>query len=192
MELCVEFTVFFYARAWFEAPLAAMAARSDLAFISHVLRYYSLSVVFPLLQACYRQLWYLTGELVVFALVDDGLPVEEREALAKAIHGTSREGNRTLGKPVFPTITTMLLPNPTPPSLSTLVTTDSWSLFDRLGLLGPNVSFEFVPHFQFNLFVRTGCSLLRNCGICSLSSGLLRTLSNTCPSRMILQRGSVL
>lgn len=76
VELCTEFTVLFYARGWFEAPLAAVAAISDLTFISHVLRYYRLSVAYPLLQECYRQLWYLTGELVVFALVDDGLPVE--------------------------------------------------------------------------------------------------------------------
>ena len=59
-KVCVEFTVFFYARGWFEAPLAVMSARFDLTFSSHVLRYYRLSVAFPLLQACYRQLCYLT------------------------------------------------------------------------------------------------------------------------------------
>ena len=34
------FTCLFYGRAWFQAPLAARAARTDLTFMSQMLRYY--------------------------------------------------------------------------------------------------------------------------------------------------------
>ena len=97
------------------------------------------------MHACYLQFWYLTGELVVMALVDDKLEKGEREGLAKALHGTRRIRVTKAGKPVFPVIIWLLTPNPTPPSLSTLVTENSWVLFDRLGLTGPNVSRNILP-----------------------------------------------
>ena len=39
-EQCTKFVCLFYGCAWFEAPLASIAARSDLHFISQMLRYY--------------------------------------------------------------------------------------------------------------------------------------------------------
>ena len=39
-EMVTEFVVFFYGRPWFASSLASIAARSDLAFISGILRYY--------------------------------------------------------------------------------------------------------------------------------------------------------
>ena len=93
-----------------------------------------------MLQACYRQLWYCTGDTVVMALVDPELGLEEKEKLARAIHETPKPEKPRQGKPVFPDMTFLLAPHPRPPSLSTLVTTDSWAIFNRLGLQGPNVS----------------------------------------------------
>ena len=94
-----------------------------------------------MLQSCYRQFWYLTGELVIMALVDSEVDREEKESLARVLHGTPRRTEKTgSGKPVFPVISCLLTPTPTPPALSTMVTPDSWNLFDRLGLTGDNVS----------------------------------------------------
>ena len=98
-----------------------------------------ISKVWHVLQACYRQLWYCTGDIVVMALVDPELGPEEKEKLAKAIHETPKPEKPRQGKPVFPDMTFLLAPHPRPPSLSTLVTTDSWAIFNRLGLQGPNV-----------------------------------------------------
>ena len=151
VEMMTEFVVLFYARSWFESTLAASAARSDLTFLSQILRYYRLSQIWPLLQAFYRQLWYLTGELVVMALVDEGLNIEERETMAKTLHATSRIKKTKMGKPVIPVISCFLTPVPTPPSLSSLITEDSWTLFDRLGLMGPN-DWLLAPQNLWHLF----------------------------------------
>lgn len=90
-------------------------------------------------QAFYRQLWYLTGELIPLALLSRSVSTSELEALARALHGGTRAGPK-IGKPVFPTVQISLQPDPTPPSLASFVTEDSWAIMDRLGVEGPNVS----------------------------------------------------
>ena len=102
--------------------------------------FFRISKVWHVLQTCYRQLWYCTGDTVPMALVDSELGVEEKEKLAKAIYRAPKPERPRQGKPVFPDITFLLSPHPKPPSLSTLATSDSWALFNRLGLHGPNVS----------------------------------------------------
>ena len=90
-----------------------------------------------MLQGCYRQMWYLTGELIPFTLIDLKVSEEERQEVARALHAMPR-GPTNLGKPVFPCVEWTL--KPTLPRLATFVTKDSWTLPDRLGLKGPNVS----------------------------------------------------
>ena len=94
--------------------------------------------MWKVLEAFYRQLWYLTGEMIPLALVCSSLPTSEREALARALHGITR-GIPRVGKPIFPTITIQLKPQPTRPLMDTFITDDSWAIFDRLGLGGSNV-----------------------------------------------------
>ena len=110
-----EFLVLFYGRPWFKSSLAAVAARSDLKFITNILRYYRLSQIWPLLQSCYRQLWYLTGQMILLALVDKDLSKEEREEIAWVLHQSLRKEKSKYGKPVFPVISCLLTPYPTPP-----------------------------------------------------------------------------
>ena len=70
--------------------------------------------------------------------VREGSGQEEREKLAKTIHGMPR-GQVKMGKPeILPDVVFSLLPDPCVPSLSTFVTPNSWGLFDMLGLSGPN------------------------------------------------------
>ena len=71
---------------------------------------------------------------MAMARVDTELGLEEKEKLAKAIHQTLKPEKPCQGKPVFPNITILLPPHPKLPSLSTLVTSDSWAIFNRLGL----------------------------------------------------------
>ena len=94
VKTLVEFIVVFYVRAWLEAPLAATAARSDLNFMKLVLMRYKEempALTFSMMAGCYRQLWYLTAELVVFALADRGVSKEEREKLAQALFNQPRK-----------------------------------------------------------------------------------------------------
>ena len=94
--------------------------------------------MWKVLEAFYRQLWYLTGEMIPLALLCSSLPTSEREDLARALHGITR-GMPRVGKPLFPTITVLLKPYPTRPLMDTFVTNDCWAIFDRLGLCGSNV-----------------------------------------------------
>ena len=91
-----------------------------------------------MLHGCYRQSWYLTPQLVILALADMEGRKEEREDLAKSLHSCPRDPTSLL-KPVFPTL--VWSADSRPPPLSSLVTPDSWTLFDRLALEGPNVGF---------------------------------------------------
>ena len=134
-----KFSVLFYARPWFEGTLAALAPRSDLTFACHMLRYYKMSRVWDVMRTWYRQMWYLTGQLVPLAPADKELSSSEREGLARVLHATVRDQLR-VGKPVFPVVNFFLTPTPTAPSLSEFVTSDSWTIFVRLGIDGANVS----------------------------------------------------
>lgn len=98
-----------------------------------------MSHVWNVLQTCYRQLWYLSGDLVTMALVDTGLSSSKREELAKAIHAMPKPEKPRNGKPEFPELIFFRNPNPEPPSLASLVTVHSLAIFNRLGLNGPNV-----------------------------------------------------
>ena len=75
VDCLVEFCALFYMRYWFEAPLASSAARVDLDFMTAVHNYRLKKPVlaFGVLQSTYRHLWYLSSQLIVLALVDEGL-----------------------------------------------------------------------------------------------------------------------
>ena len=97
--------------------------------------------MWKVLEAFYRQLWYLTGEMIPLALLCSSLPTSEREDLARALHGITR-GMPRVGKPLFPTITVLLKPYPTRPIMDNFVTNNSWAIFNRLGLGGTNVRYK--------------------------------------------------
>ena len=140
-ENITEFVVFFYDKAWFQSSLAGQTAVSDLTFLTQMYRHYSLSRIWKVLQAFYRQLWYLTGELIPLALLAQGVPSSELEALVRTITKVCRSGaSPCLGKPTFPNIAVFRDLHPSAPPLSEFVTADSLAIFNRLGLQGCNVS----------------------------------------------------
>ena len=130
------FTVVFYAKAWFLSPLSTSAARNDLTFHCNVLRYREIepTVAFGVLQSIRRHQWYTTGQLVVLALTDSGLDVEEKEEMAKILHSLPRLPIQ-MGRPAFPVLdwSGEVVARP---RLGSLVTKDSWLVFDLLGLQG--------------------------------------------------------
>ena len=132
-----NFTVVFYAKAWFISPLSSSAARNDLTFHYNVLRYREVEpkMVFTVLKSIHRHLWYTTGQAVTLALADTGLDVSEREEMAKILHKLPRAPIQ-MGRPQFPVLdwSSEVL---TRPRLGSLVTTNSWLIFDLLELQGP-------------------------------------------------------
>ena len=135
----VIFILVFYARPWMQAPVAAAAPRNDLNFHLNILRYRKLEpvVAYRLLEVIRRHQWYLTAQWVPLALADKEVPEEEREDLAKTIYSFPREEIES-GKPEYPILewTGVELKRP---SMSGLVTMNSWLVFDLLGLQGAQV-----------------------------------------------------
>ena len=86
------------------------------------------------------------------ALVDEGLGKVEREMLAKTLHATAKPVKPRQGKPVFPYLDFRLDPEPSPPSLASLVTPDTWAIFNRLELRGSNVRCTKIQFSHLNIF----------------------------------------
>ena len=136
----VTFVLIIYLKSWFEAPLASSAARTDLEFQLKIIKYRLLEpkAAFTTLQSIRRHHWYVTGQMVPLALVDKKLGKQEKEELARRIHSTAR-GEVARGRPEFPVLE-WVGEEPCRPCLATLVTKNSWLIFDRLGLMGSQVS----------------------------------------------------
>ena len=136
VDLISEFTVLFYVKYWLQTPLPSAAARIDLDFMINILHYRLTrpKIAFAVLQSSNRHLWYLTPQLITLALADHKLEVHIREKIAKAVHSCKREDIAS-GKPAFPVFPLSL--EQMRQNMDTLVTSDSWLVFQLLGLDGP-------------------------------------------------------
>ena len=132
------FVVTLYVKPWFQSPLPSAAARNDLAFMANLSRYRLIikpSIAMSLLQSCYRHTWYLVPQTVVFALADAGLANTQREEMAKKLHSQERK-KIVGGKPVPPYID-LSSSEPRVSDMSCFISSDSWLVFDLLGLSAP-------------------------------------------------------
>ena len=87
-EICT-FILIFYVKSWFQSPLPTAAARNDLSFMVNIMKYRLVtkpSAILAVMQSCYRHLWYLVPQTVVFALADPGLADSQKEAMARKLH----------------------------------------------------------------------------------------------------------
>ena len=91
---------------------------------------------FKVMQSIRRHQWYTTGQTVSLALADTGLEDSEREELAKTLHQTPRVDIKT-GRPKFPELDWREHKLSTP-KMASLVTSDSWLVFQLLDIEGPN------------------------------------------------------
>ena len=82
------------------------------------------------LRSCNRHLWYLTPQLVVFALVDHAVPEDNKRKMATRLHNTVRK-EIGCGRPKFPSID-----DNNEIELEDLISSESWLIFDLLGLNG--------------------------------------------------------
>ena len=107
-----DFVAISYSSFWFLSPLASEAAYNDLMFYKTMLKYQSSStlgnIAHNAAKALSRHLWYLTEELIPFALCSKQLASEEKEVLARRMFQLYRENQQTVlapQKPVLPHIT---------------------------------------------------------------------------------------
>ena len=164
VEEISKFTVILYVKAWFESPISTAAARNDLTFLVNMSKYRLVTkpkIAMDLMQSCYRHLWYLVPQTVVFAMADSGLSAVQKEKMAIKLHSLERakiEG----GKPTFPFIDLMTGFDAGIPDLADFVTADSWLVFDLLGMTGtqdwmtiPSSMWEnFQEYKKFSEFVK--------------------------------------
>lgn len=90
-----EFVALFYAPVFFKSPLPSSAASNDLLFMEQMKTYakFAPEISREVIKSCTRHLWYLTPQLVVFALVDNSTQPEEKQELALKLYHTKREEN---------------------------------------------------------------------------------------------------
>ena len=152
--ISLSFVLLMYAKYWFTTPLASAAARQDLDFMSTVLKYRLVNhqVSWSVLKSCYRHMGYLTPQLVVLSLADTELEDSTKELMAQKLHQQSRQGVRS-GKPAFPMLP--FGPSVARQDMASLITPDSWLVFDLLQLGGPQdwllsplPSWDLSPEFK--------------------------------------------
>lgn len=95
----------FYSSYWFSAPFAAV---NDLQLFKKMQRYINTAgsplqeIAITATVAMKRHLWYLTEELIPFALCSNQLSAVEKEKIAYKLFSMYREKTLTPQKPVFP------------------------------------------------------------------------------------------
>ena len=146
-----KFILIFYVKHWFQSPLPTAAARNDLIFMANMLKYrleVSPMITFCVMQSCYRHLWYLVPQTVVFALADPELSDSQKQGMAKKLHSLERSRINT-GKPVFPGIV-FTGEEISLPDMADFVSSDSWLVFDVLGLTGSQDWLTIPPNLWVN------------------------------------------
>ena len=164
-----KYILILYVKHWFESPLPTAAARNDLSFMVNILKYrleVKPSISFSIMQSCYRHLWYLVPQTVVFALADPELSNTQKENMAKKLHSLERN-TIPLGKPQFPVIDfsgeEIKLPD-----LSQFLSPESWLVFDKLGLAGSQDWLTVPPQFWTNFQeFRKFSEFVKNISVCN-------------------------
>ncbi|KAG0710954.1 hypothetical protein GWK47_021718 [Chionoecetes opilio] len=86
------------------STLAADAPANDLQFMKDMMN--SREQIQRLLRECYKNLkthkWYLTQEVVPFALFGSRLSDKEKQDIAAKLHATEKPDSLRRGKPMFP------------------------------------------------------------------------------------------
>ena len=98
-----DFVAIFYSSFWFQSPLASESVYNDLMFYKTMLKYQSSSklgnIAHNPAKALSYHLWYLTEELIPFALCSKQLACEEKEVLARWMFQLYRENQHTVLAP---------------------------------------------------------------------------------------------
>ena len=105
MTRMTQFRVFFYTTSCLKTSLGADAPYHDLKFIYQMMDYRAMDneIAEAALQKILKNRWYLTSELVVFAMFssNQNISVETNEEMAKTLLQTTQSEVFRTGKPVF-------------------------------------------------------------------------------------------
>lgn len=156
-DILGEYIVLLHAPYFLQSPLAISAPRQDRDFWTDMQNYqkcfeadelqYLMSQA--VLDSVKNHLWYLTEELVVFALFDKNLSDEERSNMAKRLLEIPRPDNFKLGKPIFPVEKMSVRP-----TLESFIGQRSWLLFHKLNADGDWLRLEIFHWSQHDEYER--------------------------------------
>ena len=140
VKVLAEYVALLHAPYFLKSPLAVSAPRQDRDFWVDIQNYQNcfdqddieFSMIDAVRSSVMNHLWYVTEELVVFALFDENLSDDERSRMAAALLASPRPQIFTVGKPLFPSADLMTAN----PSLHTFIGKRSWLLFDMLNAVG--------------------------------------------------------
>ena len=134
LERLVRYIITLYGRYFLTASLSSAAPRHDLQlwYDLQMYRRVDAEVANKALASVKKHLWYLAPELVVLALFDDGLSLDEKGIMAVTLVNTPKPEVFELGKPAQPAFRPVLekLEDGKPP-LAVFITERSWLLFDK-------------------------------------------------------------
>ena len=125
-----QFSALLYVKYWLQTPLPSSAARHDLEFMAKVLHY---RLTKPVIAFNVLQSVYLTPQLITLSLTDPLLEDSSKEMIAKTLHSCEQLEIST-GKPSFPVLPQVA--GDMRKNMASLVTSDSWLVFQLLGLKG--------------------------------------------------------
>ncbi|KAG0712250.1 hypothetical protein GWK47_018903 [Chionoecetes opilio] len=119
----------FYTPMWMSSTLAADAPANDLQFMKDMMKFKRTDpeIAQAVLQKLENHKWYLTQEVVPFALFGSRLSDKEKQDIAAKLHATEKPDSFRRGKPMFPQVTAKT-------TLADLVGPESHLLLDTLGI----------------------------------------------------------
>ncbi len=132
----IDYIVTLYGRYFLSAPLSLAAPRHDITLWYDLKAYeqHDQEIARAGLVSMRRHLWYLCPELVVLALFDEGVSIDEKQLIATMLLSFQIPATFATGKPGQPTFDPVArwLTNDKP-WLGAFVTERSWLLFSLLG-----------------------------------------------------------
>ena len=122
-----QYTIKFYVPSFLLATLGRDAPSNDLNLYKSTLKYREVDPELAdlALETLDRHRWYLTAQVVPFALFSDNVTEDEKSRMAARLLSLKREDSVSLGLPDFPEVTAGT-------ELWDLVTSKSWDFFDGL------------------------------------------------------------
>ena len=140
-----DFIAIYYTKAFLESRLASKTPAGDLKFLHqmNLYRTQDASAAAICVKSILNHLWYLTEELVVFAIFDTDLPATVRKAMVLKLLSIHRPKTFAPQKPIFPKIDPQSIDFPD--QLITFVGKRSWLLFHLLGYKEETLDWMYAP-----------------------------------------------
>ena len=139
------FIAVFHSAAFLRSRLCSIAPAQDLKYLS-LMKFYLTedeSAAKIAIKSIMLHLWYITEELVIFAIFDKELADEVRENMVRKLLSTNRPLHFEARKPVFPKINPMAIDYPN--QLISFIGPRSWLFFNLLKLREEGLDWMQAP-----------------------------------------------